>query len=98
MVFEQKKLLKPITKTLRFVFVPKSDHPWYNVVREGAEHAITEYKQLGVQIDMKWDAPPTAEVDIHTRTIETNVGTQPDGLAIACLAPTTNTRSKHQGS
>lgn len=93
MDFEQKHLIKPITRPLKFAFVPKSDNPWYDVVKEGAEQAIAEYKQLGIQINLIWDAPTTADVDVHTRTIETLIRTKPDGLAIACLAPTTNTRS-----
>jgi ribose transport system substrate-binding protein len=93
MVFEQGKLIKPLHKTLRFVFVPKSVNPWYDVVREGAEKAAAEYKQLGIKIEIIWDAPPTAEIDTHNRKIETHIRTHPDGLAIACIASTTNTRS-----
>ena len=75
------------------MFIPKCDHPWYDVVKEGAEQAIAEYKQLGFQIDLKWDAPPEANVELHTKAIESNISAHSDGLAIACLAPTTNTRS-----
>ncbi|GAJ16795.1 unnamed protein product [marine sediment metagenome] len=31
---EQAKLLKPIEKTLKFVFIAKLVHPWYEVVDE----------------------------------------------------------------
>jgi ribose transport system substrate-binding protein len=96
MNFEQQRLITPITRPLRFVFVPKSSHPWYDLVKHGAEQAIAERRTLGIRIEMIWDAPPAAEVDLHTRTIDTHIGTRPDGLAIACLAPTTNTRSINQ--
>jgi ribose transport system substrate-binding protein len=93
MNFEQQRLIKPITKPLKFVFIPKSENPWYDVVKEGAEDAIEKYKRLGIQIQLIWDAPPIANVEAHTKIIETHIRTQPDGVAIACLAPTTNTRS-----
>lgn len=90
--FDQGALIKPIDKTLKFVFVPKLIHPWYDVVKAGAEKAIAEFKERGIEIEMRWDAPPVAEITDHMKKIEANISARPDGLAIACLDPATNTQ------
>jgi ribose transport system substrate-binding protein len=90
--FDQGDLIKPIDKPLKFVFIPKVVHPWYDVVRAGAEKAIAEFKERGITIEMRWDAPPVAEISDQLKKIETNISARPDGLAIACLDPATNTQ------
>jgi ribose transport system substrate-binding protein len=87
MYFDQEAWLKPITKTLQLVFIPKSLHPWYEVVKKGAEKAMTELKAHGISIDMRWDAPPVPDMEEHQKKIQTQISEYPDGLAIACLAP-----------
>ena len=88
--FDQGSLIKPIDKTLTFVFVPKVVHPWYDVVQAGAKQAVEELKVEGIAVDVIWDAPPQADVTDHNRRIETNIGRHPDGLAVSCLDPSTN--------
>ena len=39
---------------------------------------------------MIWDQPPQADVADQNSRIETNIGRQPDGLAVACLDQATN--------
>lgn len=90
--FDQEKLLRPVDKTLEFVFIPKLVHPWYDVVKAGAEKAIEEFAKQGIKINMKWDAPPVAEITDHMKRIEANISARPDGMAIAALDPATNTQ------
>jgi ribose transport system substrate-binding protein len=88
--FDQGNLIKPIDKTLTFIFVPKVVHPWYDVVQAGAKKAVEELKTEGVNVEVVWDAPPQADVADHNRRIETDIGRKPDGLAVSCLDPSTN--------
>ena len=41
--FDQGDLIQPIDKKLTFVVVPKVVHPWYDVVKAGADHAVTHH-------------------------------------------------------
>jgi ribose transport system substrate-binding protein len=95
--FDQAKLVKPVNKTLRFVFIPKLIHPWYKDVEYGAAAAIKEFKAQGVNIEMKWDAPATADINEQVKKIEANISSRPDGIAIACLDPATNTQVINDG-
>jgi len=88
--FDQADLIKPIDKTLTIVFIPKVVHPWYDVVKAGAEQAVADLKAEGINVDVIWDSPPQADVADHNRRIETNIGRHPDGLAVSCLDPSTN--------
>jgi len=88
--FNQVNLVKPIDKKLTFIFIPKLIHPWYDEVENGIKFAIEEYRQVGIDIDYIWDAPPQADIDVHNRRIETDIGRRPDGLAVSCLDPATN--------
>lgn len=88
----QADLIAPIEDELTFVFIPKVIHPWYDVVREGAQFAVDELAESGIQIEMIWDQPPQADVADQNRRIETNIGRQPDGLAVACLDQSTNSQ------
>ena len=87
---EQADLITPIDKKLTFVFIPKVIHPWYDVVADGATFAATEMKERGVDIEVIWDQPPQADVVDQNQRIETNIGRQPDGIAVACLDRATN--------
>jgi ribose transport system substrate-binding protein len=88
----QRDLIKPLEGQLTFIFVPKVVHPWYEAVQDGAAFAVDEYKKRGVSIDIVWDAPPQADVDDQNRRIETSIGRSPDGLAVSCLDPATNSQ------
>lgn len=92
LAFDQGDLIKPIDKPLKFSFVPKLVHPWYDVVQQGVAKAVAEFKERGIEIEVKWDAIPEAEITAHMKRIEANIAAQPDGLAISCLDPATNTQ------
>ena len=53
---EQRELIKPITKKLTIIYIPKVIHPWYDVVHDGANFAVDELKKLGVDVEVIWDA------------------------------------------
>jgi ribose transport system substrate-binding protein len=88
--YDQTKLIRPITKTLTLIMIPKVVHPWYKPVQDGAQSAIAELKKEGITVKFIWDATPTADVDQQNRRIETDIGRHPDGLAVSCLDPATN--------
>lgn len=95
--FDQAKLIKPVTRPLNIVFIPKLIHPWYKDVELGAQAAIEELKAQGIRINMRWDAPATADIDEQVRKIEANISKRPDGIAIACLDPVTDTQVINDG-
>lgn len=86
----QQDLIKPITKPLTFVWIPKLVHPWYQEVQDGANYAIAELAKRGITVNLNWNAPPDADVVEQNRRIEAAIGTKPDGLAVSCLDPSTN--------
>lgn len=76
---------------LRFVFIPKVVHPWYDMVIEGArECANWISKSTGQEVVIDYIAPPQADVLLHNDTIERAIATRPDGLAVAILDAATN--------
>jgi ribose transport system substrate-binding protein len=87
MYFNQEEWLHPIDRTLQFTFIPKSLHPWYTVVKKGAERAIRDLHQWNIAVEMTWDAPIVPDMEVHRAKIQEHVEKRPDGLAIACLAP-----------
>lgn len=90
--FDQGAMVKPVNKALTFIFIPKVVHPWYDVVQQGARAAVAELKKEGVNVNFIWDAPPQADVEEQNRRIETDIGRNPDGLAVSCLDPATNSQ------
>lgn len=87
---EQRELIKPITKKLTIIYIPKVIHPWYDVVHDGANFAVDELKKLGVDVEVIWDAPPQANIDDQNRRIEAAIGRRPDAICVAALDPSTN--------
>lgn len=88
---DQGKLIKPIDKELTFIYVPKLIHPWYEQVQAGMNVAVAEAAKTGIKVNVIWDAPPQADVNDHNARIEADIGRHPDGLAVSCLDPVTNT-------
>jgi ribose transport system substrate-binding protein len=82
--------LKPITKKLTFIYIPKLVHPWYEEVKRGVEYGIQEVKKEGIDVDYIWDAPAQADVDEENKKIEAAISRKPDGLCVSCLDPATN--------
>ena len=66
----QRLFVKPITKKLTFVYIPKLAHPWYDEVRVGIEYGIEEVKREGIEVEYLWDAPAQADVDQENMKIE----------------------------
>lgn len=91
--FDQGSLIKEIKGPLTIVFVPKVVHPWYEVVEAGAQKAAAEFKQAGIEVKVIFDAPAVADINEHIKKIEANISRRPDGLAVACLDPATDTQS-----
>ena len=87
-----RSFVKPITKKLTFIYIPKLDHPWYDEVREGIEYGIQEIKKEGVDVEYVWDAPARADIDEENRKIEAAISRQPDGLCVAALDPASNSQ------
>jgi ribose transport system substrate-binding protein len=76
---------------LRFVFIPKVVHPWYDMVIEGAKECADFLgKATGQKIMIDYIAPPQADVMLHNNTIERAIATNPDGLAVAILDAPSN--------
>lgn len=92
LAFDQADLIKPIEDPLTIVFIPKVIHPWYEVVAAGADAAVEELAVRGIEVEVVWDSPPQADVADHNRRIETTIGRRPDGLAVSCLDPATNSQ------
>jgi ribose transport system substrate-binding protein len=82
--------LKPITKKLTFIYIPKLVHPWYEEVKRGVEYAIQEEKKEGIDVEYIWDAPAQADVDEENKKIEAAISRKPDGLCVSSLDPATN--------
>ena len=82
--------LKPITKKLTFIYIPKLVHPWYEEVKRGVEYGIQEVKKEGIDVEYIWDAPAQADVDEENKKIEAAISRKPDGLCVSCLDPATN--------
>ncbi len=82
--------VKPVTKKLNFVYIPKLAHPWYDEVRGGIEYGIQEVRKEGIEVEYLWDAPAQADVDEENRRIEAAISRQPDGLCVAALDPARN--------
>jgi ribose transport system substrate-binding protein len=92
-VYDQAKLISKPTKPLEIVFVPKVVHPWYDVVEQGAKKAVAEFAAAGIKVNVRFDAPATADINEHIKKIENNTSVKPDGLAVACLDPATDTQA-----
>ena len=91
--FDQGALIKDVDRPLTVVFVPKVVHPWYDVVEAGAKKAAEEFAAAGIEVNVVFDAPATADISEHIKKIEANISRRPDGLAVACLDPATDTQA-----
>jgi len=95
--FDQGHLIHDVDGPVTVVFVPKVVHPWYEVVEAGALKAAEEFKELGIEVNVIVDAPAVADISEHIRKIEANISRRPDGLAVACLDPATDTQAINDG-
>jgi ribose transport system substrate-binding protein len=91
--FDQATLIKPVKGPITIIFVPKVVHPWYEVVEAGAKAAAEEFSKDGVTVNVVMDAPPVADITEHLKKIEAAVSRRPEGLAVACLDPASDTQA-----
>ena len=72
--------------------IPKVVHPWYDDVVIGAEKAVAElYENYGIVVDFQWNAPPEADVVLHTQILESAAAMNPDGIFVSSLDAAANT-------
>lgn len=70
-------------EALRFVFVPKTEHPWFEVVRDGAlAQAEVLSAQIGVAVIVEYRPPGVAVVEKQNALLKDVAATQPDGIAL----------------
>lgn len=77
--------MKAYTKKrdLRFVIIPKVDHPWFNEVNKGAAAQAKLLKeQLGIKITIEYLAPETADINEQNNILGKVAAMDPDGVAI----------------
>ena len=72
-----------IKRDLHFVIIPKVVHPWFDEVNKGAlVEAGLLGKQLGIEINIKYLAPGTADLNEQNSILEEVATINPDGIAI----------------
>ena len=70
-------------KDLTFVIVPKVVHAWFDEVNKGAQlQADALAKQLGVKVEIVYQAPRSADVAEQNTILEQAAATRPDGIAL----------------
>lgn len=71
---------------LRFVVIPKVGHPWYDVVRGGAEAAAAMIqRQSGAATTIDYQAPTKAEVTAQAELLNAAIRSRPTGITIDLL-------------
>jgi len=71
---------------LRFVVIPKVGHPWYDVVRGGAEAAAAMIqRQSGAAATVDYRAPAQAEVTAQAELLKAAIRSRPTGITIDLL-------------
>ena len=71
---------------LRFVLIPKLAHPWYDVVREGAEAAANMiHQQTGAAAQVDYRPPARSEVALQAAVLEAAIRSHPSGISIDLL-------------
>ncbi|MEY4297644.1 MAG: hypothetical protein RLZZ423_823 [Cyanobacteriota bacterium] len=74
---------------LRFVVITKVGHPWYEVVRGGAEAAAAMIqRQSGARATIEYRAPARAEVSAQAALLAAAIRSQPTGITIDLLDAT----------
>src|ERR1700760_3054107 len=69
--------LKPITKKLTFIYIPKLVHPWYEEVKRGVKYGIKKEKKEETDVKYMGEAPAKADVDEENRKIEAAISRKP---------------------
>jgi len=70
-------------RDLRFLIIPKVDHPWFDEVNKGATaQAKLLEEQLGIKITIDYLAPKTANINEQNTILGKVTATNSDGVAI----------------
>ncbi len=68
---------------LRFVLIPKTVHPWFDKVNDGAKQAAAVLsKATGRTVTVDYAAPQTADVAAQNDIIERSIATHPAGILL----------------
>ena len=67
------------------VFIPKSIHEFYNIIRTGVDDAIADLAEEGITINLTWSAAAKADSSEQARLLESAISLQPDAIAIAVI-------------
>lgn len=71
---------------LRFVLIPKVSHPWFDVVRQGAEQAGRMIQQQsGRPVRIDYQPPATAQLSQQAQLLEAAIRSRADGIMIDLL-------------
>jgi len=80
---------KASPQPLRFVVIPKVAHPWFEVVRGGAEAAAAMIqRQSGAATTIDYQAPAQAEVAAQAELLAAAIRSRPTGITIDLLDAT----------
>ena len=70
-------------KDLNFVIIPKCVHEWFDAVNQGAQQqAKVLSEQLGVNVNVDYRAPSSADVTEQNTILEQAAATMPSGIAL----------------
>ena len=70
----------------RFVLIPKVPHPWYEIVRGGAEEAAGMIRrQTGTAATVEYRPPARSEVALQAAILEEAIRSRPSGISIDLL-------------
>jgi ribose transport system substrate-binding protein len=77
---------QPQQKSLRFVVIPKLSHPWYDMVRGGAQQAATMIeRQSGATAAIDYRPPAKADVAMQEEILQAAIRSRPSGITIDLL-------------
>lgn len=71
---------------LRFVMIPKLNHPWFDAVLSGAQQAAAMIRQQsGAALVLDYRPPAKAEPALQAEILETAIRARPNGITIDLL-------------
>ncbi|MFM7652994.1 MAG: substrate-binding domain-containing protein [Vulcanococcus sp.] len=74
------------TEPLRFVLIPKLSHPWYDVVRAGADEAAAMIqRQTGRSARIEYLPPSSSQLELQAQILRGAIASRPSGISIDLL-------------
>ena len=67
------------------VFIPKSVHEFYNLIKSGVDQAIADLAEEGIKINLTWSAADKADSVKQAEMLEAAIALKPDCIAIAVI-------------